>query len=463
MTLAQIIAETAHLAPEERRALAEHLRLVQPADTRAPRRDSVVICGNGPSLAQIDYRRFPDDADIWRCNKFFLEEKYYVGRKVDGYVFGGDDSDMPAIYRSLKRLSKDEYDISFQNIFAQFYAPTRMEKMCHGFAMSGQNNTCLWKHVFEVLNENFTTAPTLARLLAEQLVVEDIVIDGTPSLPHAGTCLLALAVLLKYKNIYVVGIDNNHSTTSQYPWSKKGDAIAGAHNHEVQYKIITAALNTEGVNLYSLSPKSPLTDIVPLAPVLKETSSFDVSEKKKRELSDYLPASDRPYGDWNETLTEMKNFIRQLNASGHFSGDIHETKVGEKICFNAESTVTAFLIYGWSAVEPWGTWTDGCHADALLPISSAAKEIKLEFHSFPAPTQLISVGIGSQTFDFTVDAGPDKVITIPLSPSSFRVIRGNNFLYMRFHLKDAARPCDANPENKDSRQLAMGLISATIY
>ncbi len=44
----------------------------------------IVIAGNGPSLAQIDYRRLPADFDVFRCNQFYFEDKYFLGRRVTG-------------------------------------------------------------------------------------------------------------------------------------------------------------------------------------------------------------------------------------------------------------------------------------------------------------------------------------------------------------------------------------------
>ena len=44
----------------------------------------IVIAGNGPSLAHIDYRRLPADFDVFRCNQFYFEDKYFLGRRVTG-------------------------------------------------------------------------------------------------------------------------------------------------------------------------------------------------------------------------------------------------------------------------------------------------------------------------------------------------------------------------------------------
>ncbi|EAI2324729.1 alpha-2,3-sialyltransferase, partial [Campylobacter coli] len=43
---------------------------------------NVLIAGNGPSLKEIDYRRLPDKYDVFRCNQFYFEEKYYLGKNI---------------------------------------------------------------------------------------------------------------------------------------------------------------------------------------------------------------------------------------------------------------------------------------------------------------------------------------------------------------------------------------------
>lgn len=47
---------------------------------------SAVVAGNGPSLAEIDYSLLPDDYDVFRCNQFYFEDKYFLGKKVK-YAF----------------------------------------------------------------------------------------------------------------------------------------------------------------------------------------------------------------------------------------------------------------------------------------------------------------------------------------------------------------------------------------
>ena len=70
----------------------------------------IVIAGNGPSLAQIDYRRLPADFDVFRCNQFYFEDKYFLGRRVTGAFL--NPSVAKNQYFTLRMLhDRGEYDI----------------------------------------------------------------------------------------------------------------------------------------------------------------------------------------------------------------------------------------------------------------------------------------------------------------------------------------------------------------
>ena len=46
---------------------------------------SVIIAGNGTSLKSIDYSLLPKDYDIFRCNQFYFEDHYFLGKKIKRY------------------------------------------------------------------------------------------------------------------------------------------------------------------------------------------------------------------------------------------------------------------------------------------------------------------------------------------------------------------------------------------
>ena len=69
-----------------------------------------VVAGNGPSLAAIDYARLPKDFDVFRCNQFYLEDKYYLGREVK-LAFATPWVLFEQLYTLRTLHYKGEYDI----------------------------------------------------------------------------------------------------------------------------------------------------------------------------------------------------------------------------------------------------------------------------------------------------------------------------------------------------------------
>ncbi|MGC6406569.1 alpha-2,3-sialyltransferase, partial [Bisgaard Taxon 45] len=46
-----------------------------------------VVAGNGQSLAEIDYSLLPEKYDVFRCNQFYFEERYFLGKKIKAVFF----------------------------------------------------------------------------------------------------------------------------------------------------------------------------------------------------------------------------------------------------------------------------------------------------------------------------------------------------------------------------------------
>ena len=279
-------------------------------------RKSCIICGGGPSLAKIDYSRFPKDADIFRCNQFFKEEEYYVGRRVDLYMFGGDDSTAPNPYHTLMELARENaYDIDFERFFITNYAPEMLVN--NGRFIVGSRGTLLWRHLNAMIKDNREVCPRLARHMEEQYIIFS-------HAPFAGVAAMALAVFLGYKDIYIAGIDNDYST-GNYPWSKPGEATACDdvsakwHNRDMQLETIRLIAGLEGISLSCLSEESPMAKIVGMAPVIKENQVF-VPVPTSHATREYVPAPGYPYASWGPTgaadvkLDTILNGLAALSA-----------------------------------------------------------------------------------------------------------------------------------------------------
>jgi len=78
--------------------------------------ESVLVCGNGPSCGDIDFTRVPDDAKVMRMTNFYLEDKYYAGKRVDYYVDYAKRLEQQ--YFNIRIINKKhEYDIDMENLW----------------------------------------------------------------------------------------------------------------------------------------------------------------------------------------------------------------------------------------------------------------------------------------------------------------------------------------------------------
>ncbi len=68
---------------------------------------TAVVAGNGPSLCDIPAGVVLEDDVILRTNSFFFEPEFYLGRRVDLAVFGGDPRVAPFVFETLWRCRED--------------------------------------------------------------------------------------------------------------------------------------------------------------------------------------------------------------------------------------------------------------------------------------------------------------------------------------------------------------------
>lgn len=71
---------------------------------------TVVVAGNGASLAQIPPGAVLADDFIIRTNNFFFEQRFYLGCRVDLAFMGGDPRVAPFMFETLYRCRSD-YDL----------------------------------------------------------------------------------------------------------------------------------------------------------------------------------------------------------------------------------------------------------------------------------------------------------------------------------------------------------------
>ncbi len=234
-------------------------------DTNKP----ALIVGNGPSSAEVDYTRIPDEVLVFRMNMFFLEGNFFFGRSVAGF-FCSVRSRVIENYL-LHNLKHGEYDID------TYYTPLQREYEKEVF---GQGQ-CVVDH-WELLSR-----------------VPDIAVEMMKRpLPTQGLQALATLLILGFREIYVAGIDFYQSTDKRYSYeipnfikenmSQKDYRLGyerGAHSFEKDlgfYEITRRCFPS--ARIFSVSEKSYFSKLAPMSEVLKKENNLSSPKKIRSDI-----------------------------------------------------------------------------------------------------------------------------------------------------------------------------------
>lgn len=145
--------------------------------------DNAVILGSGPSIKNINYFNIPKDYDVFRCNQFYLEDKYYFGRCVDLYFVTG-----PMLKHQLKTIDflTENKEYTIRNIIVTEFLEDRKFKDNYGNEMTRLIDICRQDSLTNIIINN---------------IFQKRVVSST------GVNMCLVAKNLGYKNIYIGGID----------------------------------------------------------------------------------------------------------------------------------------------------------------------------------------------------------------------------------------------------------------
>lgn len=254
-----------------------------------------LIAGNAPSLAQIDYVRLPLKYDTFRCNQFYFEEKYFVGKDVKVACFA-DQALFAQIYTALLLNAKDEYKIQsvFLNNKRDFGGESAEFEKNMQVLLNSLTQECFINRVYDGVHSQ-----NIAEFL-EWLILNQLYFYKHPT---TGILLCAIAVALGHKEIYIAGIDFyrgkrayafNLSSQNLLKFDKyMANFIANFKHTERTEKYHSKDFDLEclefldkkyGAKFYSLCPQSPLSNYIPLAQVTN--NNFVPQEKPKDFIAD---------------------------------------------------------------------------------------------------------------------------------------------------------------------------------
>ena len=255
-----------------------------------------VVSGNAPSLKEIDYKRLPFVYDLFRCNQFYLEDKYYLGNKIKATTFA-IQMFFEQIYTMLQLNRKQEYNIESVFIPSPYsiIPKNKRELELETLAKMFDNNVFIHNHNSKYY-KNINT-------FIEFIKLQQIYFFKNPT---SAILLCGIAVAMGYREIYLAGIDfyegktyafdtlkNNIITLMpemQYHIAQEGlekpkDALT-YHSRQADLEALEFLQKHYNVCFYTLCPNSPMANYFPLAPITNNT--FTPIAKPKDCIQDIL-------------------------------------------------------------------------------------------------------------------------------------------------------------------------------
>ena len=262
----------------------------------------IVIAGNGPSLAQIDYRRLPADFDVFRCNQFYFEDKYFLGRRVTGAFLNPNVAQQQ--YFNFKMLQESKDYIIDQKYLVSTIPDPESELNFPGA-----------KNIFYLL-ETMPQFHELQKFLAfyyQKYFTSSIY-------------MLITALALGYREIYLVGLDFYQGGGVNYafdtekprllelmPNMKKQNFQDPRHGKDIDLMGLNLAKQMPDVHLYCISETGCLKDYLPLADV-RNQNPMTPEDKDPDAIKDFLPLPPRYTGGKVTNLFQFLGLLHEYEA-----------------------------------------------------------------------------------------------------------------------------------------------------
>ncbi|MBZ7954670.1 alpha-2,3 sialyltransferase [Campylobacter sp. W0018] len=267
---------------------------------------NAVICGNGPSLKEIDYKRLPKEYDVFRCNQFYFEDKYYLGKNIK-YTFFNPSVFFEQYYTAKKLIENQEYFIK-NIICSTFNLPLIEDK---NFIKLFPSYFCdaVLGHELLYNIKDFLTFIKYNEIYESRRIT-------------SGIYMCAIAIALGYKNIYLTGIDFYENKNNPYvfetkknnllcllPEFKSQNSIFKNHSKEFDLQALSFLREKYNINFYSLNENNTLTKYINLAP--KNDNHFLLENKPDNYTDDILPPNSTYKEILLPSLKKSKSKLKQ--------------------------------------------------------------------------------------------------------------------------------------------------------
>ncbi|WP_146744533.1 alpha-2,3-sialyltransferase, partial [Helicobacter sp. 10-6591] len=216
------------------------------------------------------YTRMPEDYDVFRCNQFYFEDKYFLGKKVKAF-FAVPHVFYYQYYTYKKLLQSKQYDI--ENIVISSW------RFLEGRILSRGDKNFLYAFPKVIQGHRFLEDRALGFQAMEELLEKlNFEYFYNNRVATSGVYMCIFGVFAGYKEIYITGIDfyanggkyihnitDKQNFLSAYP---DFDGVPSKwHSQDYDQEILTL-LKSLGVKFYSLSKESAINTLLSPPPLL---------------------------------------------------------------------------------------------------------------------------------------------------------------------------------------------------
>ncbi|CAD7289469.1 hypothetical protein LMG7974_01543 [Campylobacter majalis] len=258
---------------------------------------NALIAGNGPSLKNIDYSLLPDSYDVFRCNQFYFEDRYFIG-KTCKYAFLNLGVLLEQYLTFKTLIEKGEYTI--KNIILSNLCLSEFE---------AKDFKTIQKLFFPDVEDGYDAYSILKDFNAFVKFNEMYKNNRITSSIY----MCAYAVAKGYKNIYLTGIDFYSKELDYYAFDTKKKnltTIVNAfkedhyrHSYHKEYFDIEALKflkNNYNVNFICISPDSILDrhlkdNNIHTKPEKNNECKFVLEDKPNNYINDIIMPSQEVY------------------------------------------------------------------------------------------------------------------------------------------------------------------------
>ncbi|WP_233703130.1 alpha-2,3-sialyltransferase [Helicobacter felis] len=238
----------------------------------------LILAGNGPSIKDLDYSLFPPDFDVFRCNQFYFEDKYYLGKEVKGVFFNSWIFDLQ-MKTAGQLVARDEYkldtiycatDAEYSPFDPNPFDPSYNKNRELPNNIGERYGALQSLHARSFLDKHFTNITHTYELLATLKPFLDLHTKARNFQGQqftGGIMMLISAIALGYQEIYLAGIDFYTTGLGHFYQDNSRFFIlehAPMHTQELDMQAIEIA--KQYAQLYALVPNTPLVQILPLSP-----------------------------------------------------------------------------------------------------------------------------------------------------------------------------------------------------